>query len=158
MTNITTFNYLSSNVRVFQLGGDPWFVVADVCRAIDLYVKTDGTVNTTNALRCLSKDQYQVIDTPSQRGGKLNILSESGLYRLVMRSDKPEARQFQDWVTREVLPSIRKDGGYIAGEELVKTGELDEEHCTPCYRKSENKVKVQLDAGISAASASLHMA
>ena len=49
----------------------------------------------------------------------LGLISESGLYKLVMRSDKPEARQFQDWVTRVVLPAIRKDGGYIQGEEKV---------------------------------------
>jgi|GEM_PF-6970342 Prophage antirepressor len=56
------------------------------------------------------------------RGPASYIISESGLYKLVMRSDKPEAREFQDWVTREVLPAIRKDGMYVAGEEKVKTG------------------------------------
>lgn len=45
------------------------------------------------------------------------IVSESGLYKLIMRSDKPEAKAFQDWVTRDVLPAIRKDGGYIMDEE-----------------------------------------
>lgn len=55
--------------------------------------------------------------------GRANVLiSESGLYKLTMRSDKPEAHQFQDWVTREVLPAIPKDGMYVAGEEKVKTG------------------------------------
>jgi prophage antirepressor-like protein len=46
---------------------------------------------------------------------RLVVISESGLYKLVMRSNKPEARKFQDWVTRDVLPAIRKDGGYIMG-------------------------------------------
>lgn len=55
------------------------------------------------------------------------VVSESGLYKLTMRSDKPGARRFQDWVTRDVLPAIRKDGAYILGEEKVATGELDEE-------------------------------
>ncbi|MCC5778602.1 hypothetical protein H7H48_06035 [Nitratireductor sp. B36] len=49
------------------------------------------------------------------------VISESGLYKLVMRSDKPEARGYQDWMTMTVLPAIRKDGGYIAGEEFVAT-------------------------------------
>ena len=54
------------------------------------------------------------------------IVSESGLYKLIMRSDKPIARYFQDWVTREVLPAVRKDGAYIMGEEKVRTGEMSE--------------------------------
>jgi hypothetical protein len=53
----------------------------------------------------------------------LVCVSESGLYKLIMRSDKPEAKDFQDWVTRVVLPAIRKDGGYVMGEEKVATGE-----------------------------------
>lgn len=52
---------------------------------------------------------------------------ENGLYKLIMRSDKPEARDFQNWVTRVVLPAIRKDGAYIIGEEKVSSGEMDEE-------------------------------
>ncbi len=54
----------------------------------------------------------------------LTLLSESGLYKLIMRCDKPEALPFQDWVAREVLPAIRKDGAYIMGEEKVRTGEM----------------------------------
>ncbi|MEY9198345.1 prophage antirepressor-like protein [Sinorhizobium fredii] len=54
------------------------------------------------------------------RGSPPNCISESGLYRLIMRSDKPEAREFQDWVTRIVLPPICRDGGYILGEEKVR--------------------------------------
>lgn len=55
------------------------------------------------------------------------LISESGLYKLIMRSDKPEAKAFQDWVTRDVLPAIRKDGGYVKGEEKVASGELSED-------------------------------
>lgn len=58
---------------------------------------------------------------------KSKLVSESGLYKLVMRSRKPEARAFQDWVTRVVLPAIRKDGAYVMGEEKVATGELSED-------------------------------
>jgi prophage antirepressor-like protein len=54
------------------------------------------------------------------------LVSEAGLYKLVMRSDKPEAKAFQDWVTGTVLPGIRKDGGYIKGEEKVATGDRSE--------------------------------
>jgi prophage antirepressor-like protein len=49
----------------------------------------------------------------------MRLISESGLYKLVLRSDKPEAKAFQDWVTRTVLPAVRKDGAYVAGEEKL---------------------------------------
>lgn len=57
----------------------------------------------------------------------MSIISESGLYKLINRSDKPQAKPFQDWVNKVVLPAIRKDGGYILGEEKVATGEMDED-------------------------------
>lgn len=55
------------------------------------------------------------------------FISESGLYKLIMCSNKPEAKTFQDWVTKIVIPSVRKDGGYIMGEEKVTTGEMTED-------------------------------
>lgn len=58
---------------------------------------------------------------------QVTLLSESGLYKFILRSDKPQARPFQDWVTREVLPSVRKTGGYILGEEKVATSEVSED-------------------------------
>lgn len=58
------------------------------------------------------------------RGRAPWLVNESGFYKLVLKSRKPEARKFQDWVTGVVLPAIRKDGGYIVGEEKVATGEM----------------------------------
>lgn len=55
---------------------------------------------------------------------RITLISESGLYKLIMRSDKPQAKPFQDWVTKVVLPAIRKDGGYIAGEENTDDDDL----------------------------------
>ncbi|ADZ65369.1 BRO family protein [Brucella melitensis] len=57
-------------------------------------------------------------------------VSESGLYKLIMRSRKPEAKKFQNWVTQVVLPAIRKDGMYVRGEEKVSAGEMDLEELT----------------------------
>jgi prophage antirepressor-like protein len=57
----------------------------------------------------------------------MTLVSEGGLYKLIMRSDKPAAHVFQDWVTCEVLPSIRKDGGYVMGQEKVRAGEMSED-------------------------------
>ncbi|WP_348532412.1 Bro-N domain-containing protein [Rhizobium sp. RU36D] len=110
---------LSNTVRVVEIDGQPWFVAADVCRIL-------GLSQVTNALRNLGRDEITLTQIKGFRGSHINTVSESGLYRLTMRSDKPEARQFQDWVTREVLPAIRKDGMYVVGEEKVKTGEMSE--------------------------------
>ncbi|WP_452030449.1 BRO-N domain-containing protein [Azospirillum palustre] len=90
------------------------------------------------ALKTLTADERQGHSLPSLNrllgggvdraffggAGLQTLISESGLYKLVMRSDKPEARKFQDWVTRDVLPAIRKDGGYIMGEEGRGMGTL----------------------------------
>ena len=110
---------LTFDIRVVDLDGNPWFVAKDACQAC-------GILNTTRALSALAPDEkgLQRVKTP---GGEqtLNVISESGLYKLVMRSDKPQARRFQDWVTREVLPAIRKDGAYVMGEEVRTRGGVD---------------------------------
>ena len=80
-------------------------------------MKTNGQVNTTHALRPLGVDEVITHRMSNKLGRPMKLISESGLYKLVMRSDKPEAKQFQDWVTRDVLPAIRKTGSYVAGEE-----------------------------------------
>ncbi|WP_244869564.1 phage antirepressor KilAC domain-containing protein [Paraburkholderia aspalathi] len=86
--------------------GEPWFIASDVCSALDIG-------NTSMALMPLDDDEKGVssIDTP---GGRQDVrtVSESGLYSLVMRSRKPEAKQFKRWITHDVLPSIRKTGAY----------------------------------------------
>ncbi|MEZ5724621.1 MAG: BRO family protein [Paracoccaceae bacterium] len=99
--------------------GQPWFVAADVCRVLKHQ-------NTSVALKALGADEKAKADL-GLPGQPPSIISESGLYKLVMRSDKPEARALQDWVTRDVLPAIRKDGAYIMGEEKVAAGEMDED-------------------------------
>lgn len=74
----------------------------------------------------------------------LSIISESGLYKLVMRSDKPEAKEFQNWVTRVVLPAIRKDGGYIHGEEHVVSGAMTE---VSLFKFKDHNVRVVIIRG-----------
>lgn len=131
MSNIITRNFIGMDttfpVRIVELDGQPWFVAMDVCKALAYNVKADGTVNTTNALAGLGTDEVITARISDNPGKPPKLISESGLYKLVMRSDKPQARLFQDWVTRDVLPAIRKDGAYIMGEEKVATGEMSEE-------------------------------
>jgi prophage antirepressor-like protein len=124
---LTTFDFNALPVRVVEREGEPWFVAADVCKALGYNVKADGSVNTTQALKTLSPEEVTTTRISGNRGSLPKIISESGLYKLVMRSDKPEARAFQDWVTKVVLPAIRKDGAYVMGEEKVVTGEMSED-------------------------------
>lgn len=108
-----------------ELDGNPWFVAADVCRSLGLKANpSNGSFN--NHYGRLAADE-KTLYGPTGFSSRLMLLSESGLYKLIMRSDKPQAREFQDWVTREVLPAIRKDGMYLAGEEKVRTGEMSED-------------------------------
>lgn len=104
---------ITHKVRVVTLDGKPWFVAADVCRVLGLKRGPDGSFR--QHLRKLSDDEkrrHPVHQIEGRAPSIFMIVSEPGLYKLIMRSDKPTARPFQDWVTREVLPSIRKTGGY----------------------------------------------
>lgn len=110
MTNeITTLQF--NNDQFGQLraiqdeSGEPWFVAVDVCNAL-------GLANPSVSVNSLDFDERSKLNLGRQ--GEANIVSEPGFYKLVMKSRKPEAKVFQRWVTHEVLPSIRKKGGYIA--------------------------------------------
>ena len=120
MSNLTTFDFNSLPVRVLEQDGEPWFVATDVCKAL-------GIKNPSIAVKPLGNDEWSKANLGQRGLGAVLIVSESGLYKLVMRSDKPEARAFQDWVTKTVLPAIRKDGAYVMGEEKVATGEMSED-------------------------------
>lgn len=100
----TPFTFGTHAVRVVMRDGEPWFVASDVARAL---AYRDAEV----AARHLRPEQKGVHPT-GVPGQMLTIINESGLYRLVLRSRKPEAERFSDWVTGEVLPAIRKTGGY----------------------------------------------
>ena len=94
-------------VRALLRDGEPWFVAKDVMVSL-------GLTNTTEAMRKLDEDEFssaEVIDSMG-RMQETRIVSEAGLYALVLSSRKPEARAFKRWVTHEVLPSIRRHGVY----------------------------------------------
>nr|WP_319410293.1 BRO family protein [uncultured Cohaesibacter sp.] len=113
-------------IRVVEIEGEPWFVAADVCKALDVYLgRRSGTPNVTMAVKKLNGDEARLNRIELRKGypRQVMVVSEAGLYKLVMRSDKPQAKQFQDWVTRDVLPAIRKTGAYVKGEEALKQGQ-----------------------------------
>jgi len=120
--NVSLFDFKGHPVRVMEMDGEPWFVAMDASRL--LYGEASKGSMAYKALPASEKSKVNRVALEGRGGKPLVLISESGLYKLVMRSDKPEAKTFQDWVTREVLPSIRKNGGYIAGQEKVATGEM----------------------------------
>lgn len=98
-------------VRVVEKSGNPWFTAKDVCDCL-------GLGNVSEALKGLDDDEKEQLSTniinPDVGGRGTIIISEPGLYSLVLRSRKPEAKAFKRWVTHDILPSIRKTGGYGA--------------------------------------------
>lgn len=112
MTDIQIFNYQNNEVRTVEMNGEPWFVLKDVCEVLGL---TD-TGRTAERL-----DPDELTRTTLVSGGQnreMFVINESGLYNVILRSDKPEAKPFRKWVTSEVLPSIRKHGAYMTPETL----------------------------------------
>lgn len=120
------FNFEGHDVRVVMIDDNPWFVADDVTRILKVYrrIKEGREELHTYGLKALlDSDDLTHSLVVGERGSRTCLcLSESGLYKLIMRSDKPAAKRFQNWVTREVLPALRKDGMYVMGEEKVKTG------------------------------------
>lgn len=108
-SQLTPFNFNQTAVRVINRNGEAWFIAKDVAAAL-------GYSHVPHALRILDDDEKDVhiVDT---RGGnqEMAIINESGVYALVLKSRKPEAKPFRKWVTSEVLPAIRKTGVYHYG-------------------------------------------
>lgn len=92
--------------RTIIRDGEPWFVLADVCRALEI-------ANSRDAASRLDEDEKDVANTDTLGGTqRVAIINESGLYSLILTSRKESAKRFKRWVTSEVLPTIRKTGGY----------------------------------------------
>lgn len=110
MTALIPFDYSGRQVRTVQVDGEPWFVAADVCAVLELN-------NVTMAVASLDEDEkgFSNVETP---GGeqRVVIVNEPGLYSLILRSRKPEAKAFKRWLTHEVIPSLRKNGRYEVAE------------------------------------------
>ena len=103
---VEVWNYESSEFRTVQINGEPWFVLSDVCKVLELSSphkvaeRLDGDEKGRNQIPTLGGVQ------------EMAVVNESGLYTVILRSDKPQAKPFRKWVTSVVLPSIRKTGSY----------------------------------------------
>ena len=133
-TTVTPFDFEGTPVRtVTYETGLTWWVLSDVANVLNIK-------NSRDLASRLDEDEKGVaqIDTP---GGlqEITVINESGLYKIVLRSDKPEAKRFQRWVTHEVLPSIRQHGGYMMGQEQMNP----EQMVLASMRWLESKVREQ---------------
>lgn len=134
------FNYGEIQVRTVTVDGEPWFVAKDVCTAIGI------DVTQTRRLDSDEKGLHS-IQTP---GGtqELACVNEPGLYSLILGSRKPEAREFKRWITHEVIPAIRKHGGYLTPdkvEEALLNPDTIIRLATELKREREEKERLQLE-------------
>ena len=118
MSNLSVFNFNQNEVRtIVKDDGEIWFVASDVAKVLEYR-------DASNMIRNLDADESDThnVSIRSENGvlqdREVTIINESGLYSATLKSRKPEAKQFKKWITSDVLPSIRKNGGYIAGQEV----------------------------------------
>lgn len=111
---IIPFGYDDQLVRTVMIDDAPWFVAKDVCSALGIQNHKDSVAKSLD-------DDEKGVEKIYSLGGvqETIVINESGLYTLIMRSNKPEAKRFRKWVTSEVLPSIRKTGQYGNSPELI---------------------------------------
>ena len=116
---IQVFNFADQNqIRVIERDGNPWFVAKDVCDVL-------GLTNARKAVKTL--EDYEKADVTISYGSQnrhVNTISESGLYRLIFKSNKPAAKEFTRWVACEVIPSIRKHGMYMT-DKVAEMAQVD---------------------------------
>lgn len=115
MNELQVFHYQDNQVRTIDRDGQPWFVLKDVCEVLGL----GSPHKVAERLDEDERNQIPVIDSIGRKQ-EMSVISEPGLYNVILRSDKPEAKPFRRWVTGEVIPSIRKHGVYATAETAEK--------------------------------------
>jgi anti-repressor protein len=115
INELQVFSYEGSEIRTVQLGGEPWWVLKDICDALQLS-------NPSVIADRLDDDEKAKVEPKQYLGSRSNepatVISESGLYNVILLSRKPEAKKFKRWITHEVLPTIRKHGAYVTSDKL----------------------------------------
>lgn len=108
MNDLTVFQYEEKDVRTVTVDGEPWWVLKDVCAVL-------GLSSPHKVVERLDEDERNLIPLTDALGRlqQTSVINESGLYAVILRSDKPNAKAFRRWVTSEVLPTIRKHGAYV---------------------------------------------
>lgn len=139
MNNVIIFEEKEfGQIRTAVLDGEPMFCLADVCKALEITHVTD----VKNRLKQDGVGTTEVIDSLGRKQ-KATFINESNLYKTIFQSRKESAERFTEWITSEVLPSIRKNGGYIAGQETMS----DDELLAKALQVAQNKI-VERDRAI----------
>lgn len=117
VTKVIPFSYQDHQVRTMQIDDQPYFTAIDVCETL-------GIKNSSDALKRLDDDEKRAVPRLNlgiTGSGSVWLVNESGLYALILRSNKPEAKAFRKWITSEVLPTLRKTGAYAIGQTKEQT-------------------------------------
>lgn len=136
MDQLQTFNFNDNEVRTVLINNEPYFVGKDAASILG-YERTDNAIR--NHIDEDDKLMHQI--SASGQNREMVFINESGLYSLVLSSKLPQAKEFKRWVTKEVLPSIRKNGGYIANQESMSDEELMAKALEVAHRTIANKNK-----------------
>ncbi|MBS3937615.1 MAG: phage antirepressor KilAC domain-containing protein [Peptococcaceae bacterium] len=144
MNELQAFSYEGKEVRTIQRNGEPWWVLKDVCDVLELS-------NARMIADRLDGDDVSLAYVTDNMGRQqqTNIVNESGLYDVILRSDKPEAKKFKRWVTHEVLPQIRKYGAYLTTsklEEIMRDPDSWIKLLTTLKTERQAKEQLQLQA------------
>lgn len=113
MNNLQTFSFNNQSIRTVQLNNQPYWVLKDVCDVLELTTPS----RVAERLEEDEVSQTHIIDALG-RIQNTTVITESGLYAVILRSDKPNAKEFRKWVTSEVLPAIRKNGAYATPQTI----------------------------------------
>lgn len=139
-TEIVPFNFDGEQVRVVTVGGEPWFVLADLCKVL-------GLTNPAVVARRLDDDMKGISQIYTLGGNQsVTTVNEAGMYEVVIRSDKPEAAAFRRWITGTVLPEIRKTGSYGAKLALTDDQIVHQALTILTAKTAELEAKVEADA------------
>ncbi|MGM2666817.1 BRO family protein [Bacillus cereus group sp. Bce026] len=136
--NLQVFDNGLGELRVTEKDNQVWFVAKDVCDVLEIQ-------NTSDALKRLDEDERASFNLGRQ--GNANVINESGLYSLILASRKPQAKAFKKWITSEVLPSIRRDGGYMVTHEEESEEDLMARALILAQKTLQRKVK-QLEQAV----------
>lgn len=146
MTDIVVHTFKDQQVRtILGSDGEPRFVLADLCKVLDINNASDVARRLSDSMKGVD-----LIDTPGGRQ-KMTVVTEAGMYSVVLRSDKPEAVSFQEWVTGDVLPSIRRTGQYslqpkLKGPELMAYALIEAQKTIEAATARAEAAEAQIEA------------
>ena len=146
INELQVFSYEGNEVRTVKLGGEPWWVLKDICDVLQLS-------NPSAIAERLDDDEKAKVEPKQYLGSRSNepatVISESGLYNVILLSRKPEAKNFKRWITHEVLPTIRKYGAYVTSaklEEIMNDPDAWIKVLTALKEERDAKDRLQLEA------------